>query len=60
VSYPKRADLFKKWSEAMLRGATVDKPTYSEKSHQGKKNNMRTRRRSRLQRFRRRKRKKEE
>lgn len=32
-SYPKRADLFKKWSEAMLRGATVGKPTYSQKFH---------------------------
>lgn len=28
-SYPTRADLFKKWSEAMLRGAIVGKPNYS-------------------------------
>lgn len=28
-SYPTRADLFKKWSEAMLRGATVGKSSYS-------------------------------
>lgn len=33
AEYPKRADLFKKWSEAMLRGATVDKPTYSKTFH---------------------------
>lgn len=51
MSYPTRADLFKKWSEAMLRGATVDKPTYSQKSSYGT-------RRKRPGRFRKRKRKK--
>jgi len=29
MSYPRQAKLFKKWSEAMLQGATVDKPSYS-------------------------------
>lgn len=35
-SYPTRADLFKKWSEAMLRGAIVGKPNYSQQRQQGK------------------------
>lgn len=29
TSYPKRKDLFTKWSKAMVEGATVDKPNYS-------------------------------
>lgn len=51
-SYPRRADLFKKWSEAMLRGATVEKPTYSKRATTGAKG------RKRPGRFRKRKRQK--
>lgn len=43
MSYPTRADLFKKWSDAMLRGAIVGKPNYSQQSYQGKKNRRRRR-----------------
>lgn len=34
-SYPTQADRFKKWSEAMLRGATVGKPSYSKRANKG-------------------------
>ena len=29
MSYPKRLDLFKKWAQAMVNGATVGKENYS-------------------------------
>lgn len=37
TSYPKRKDLFTKWSKAMVEGATVDKPNYSPASRSSKK-----------------------
>lgn len=50
--FPKRKDLFDKWTKAMVAGATVDKPNYSPatKSHSArpmrkrKKNNKRRKR----------------
>lgn len=55
-SYPTQADKFKKWSEAMLRGATVGKPTYSQQSSKG----MRAPRHRRRKRFRKRKRQRQQ
>lgn len=51
--YPKQAKLFKKWADAMLAGATVGKPNYSQTRTGSRTITTRpTRRRQRLKRWR--------
>lgn len=51
MSYPKQAKLFARWAKAMLDGATVDKPNYSQQqTTASSKTRLRPRRRRRRKR----------
>jgi len=52
TSYPRKSKLFKKWAEAMVAGATVDKPSYpgTKKTSKSRRKKPRRRKRNRKKR----------
>jgi len=50
TTYPKRKDMFVKWSKAMVEGSTVDKPNYSPATAKNKRKGAKKRVHSRRKR----------